>query len=448
MAAMSSGTRGRPTKKLKGGTTSTRKHRFETFTQRIAKLDINPIRRVRNDDIDHGDVNITTSFFKTGIDRWKNLNLSENFTDFVREAEPLSDSLPQILHHSDRILDLLVVYIEKRDSQSLEPLFSLLGNFAHDLGTQFEKHFLQAVKLVVSLATAHVDVQVIEWSFTCLAWLFKYLSRLLVPDLGPLFQIMAPLLGREPQKTHILRFSAEAMSFLVRRAALAYHRNPSPLKIIVDYILTDTKSLPGHIEVLESYQLGLMTLLVDSMKGIDRNLHSCGDSIYRCLLEGILDMHGDWSSAHQEILNGVTIGLLHHTDSITFQPILDIILPGIENKSTTTDRNMSVFEELLFIVVTVRKGSRIRNWYSLFDALRSLLAFRKTSAIKNPQTVYKAAAVLLQSAPLENVICTHRQILDMIADDCNTEAFLSFCSYFSDLGRERLQDLLSPYISR
>lgn len=449
MAVMSSKRKDRPTKKIKGGTYSTRKHRFESFTQRVAKLNIDPVRRVHRTGVEQQELSTSTSFFKAGLDRWKDLNLSEIFTDFVREAEPLCDSLPQILHYNQDIMDLLITYIEKRDSQSLEPLLSLLGSFAHDLGIKFEKHFSRAIALVASLAAKHSDVQVIEWSFTCLAWLFKYLSRLLVPDLTPLFRIMAPLLGREPQKTYTTRFAAEAMSFLVRKAALAYHKNRMPLTIIVDCILADLDSMAGRNEHLELYQYGLMTLFVDSIKGVDRKLHSCGDCIYRCLLERTLENDSGPSLGILAVLNGVTTGLIHLTDATTFQLILDVVLESIRNLRTrSTTSLVLVHERLLLIVTVVRKGSRIQDWAPIFDALISLLEIREKSATTNLLTIHEAAAVILQSAPLETVIPRYRQILDILADDILAYDFLPFCNYFCDLGRERFRDLLLPYLSK
>ncbi len=449
MAVESSRRKERPTKKVKGGTSSTRKHRFESFTQRIAKLNIDPVRRVHRADVEQQELSTTTSFLKAGLNRWKDLNLSEIFTNFVREVEPLCDSLPQILHYNQGIMDLLYIYIEKRDPQSLEPLLSLLGSFAHDLGFKFEKHFSRAVMLVASLAAKHSDVQVIEWSFTCLAWLFKYLSRLLVPDLAPLFRIMAPLLGRETQKTYTTRFAAEAMSFLVRKAALAYHKNRKPLTIVVDCILADLDSMAERNEHLELYQYGLMTLFVDSIKGVDRKLHSCGDCIYRCLLERTLEKDSGQSLDLLTVLNGVTIGLIHLTDATTFQSILDIVLESIKNLHTrSTTSHVMVHERLLLIVTAVRKGSRIQNWAPIFDALMSLLEIHGKSATTNFLTIHEAAAVILQSAPLETVIPRYRQILDILADDYNAHEFLQFCSYFYDLGQERFRNLLLPYYSK
>lgn len=449
MAADSIGRVPRPAKFAKGGTLSTRKHRFESFSQRISKLNIDPIRRVRRIDVDQNDLNTTTSFFKAGLDRWKNLNLSENFTDFVREAEPLCDSLPQILHYHEEIVDIVARYIDMRDSHSLEPLLSLLGSFAHDLGVRFESHFLRVVTLVASLAAKNPDVQVIEWSFTCLAWLFKYLSRLLVPDLSPLFHIMAPLLGRERQKIHTTRFAAEAMSFLIRKAALMYHKNKTPLANLVDCVSADLKSIKCENKNLELYQHGLMTLFVDSIKGIDRGLHSAGACVYKCLLERLLRRDGGQNSSVEAIVYGVTIGLIHQTDAKGFHPILDAILEHVETLDQDSDSCVvATCGGLLFVAITVRKGSRIQNWAPVFDGVVLLLEVSQESTKDSLALACKAAAVVLQLSPLEIVISRFRQVLDIIVNDTNTWHFLPFCNYFCDLGRERFHEFILPYFSK
>lgn len=420
-----------------------RKHRFESFNQRIAKLHIDPIRRARRIDVETNDLASTTSYLQTGLHQWKDLNLSENFCNFIREAEPLCQSLPQILHYQNDIMTILVNYIEKRDPLSLEPLLDLLARFAHDLSMRFEDHFPKAVTIVASLASKHADVQVIEWSFTCLTWLFKYLSRLLVPDLRPLFHIVAPLLGREPQKFHITRFAAEAMSFLIRKAALVYHRKPKPLNLIIECILEDVDSNLDLRQTFDAYQYGIMMLFVESIKGIDRQLNSCAASIYHSLLVCVLKLKMTHS-----VIFGVTTALIHHTDASTITPILDVISESIRSQSKSSiDTGLAIHGELLFIVITVRKGSRVRNWLPIFDALISLLERCKETTDETVSRIFNTAAAIMQSAPLEIVIPKIRSVMDIIAHDQNAKRFIPFCIFFCDLGRERFHDLLFPYFS-
>jgi len=449
MAAMSSGRQSRPKKLVKGGTTSTRKHRFESFNQRIAKLDIDPIRRRRRNEDRDDYVQESSSYFKASLDRWKDLNLSENFTSFTQEVEPMCSSLPQLLHYNQRIFDLLESYIEKRDALSLEPLLDLLNKFAHDLGVRFEDHFSTSVTLVASLAAKHGDVEVIEWSFTCLAWLFKYLSRLLVPNLRPVFDIMAPLLGREPQKLHTTRFAAEAMSFLVRKAATVYAKDPKPLNIIVDAVhedILDLAELEGQEGKIEFYQHGLMTLLLNSIKNIDRKLFSGGPYIYRCLVDRLLVSDQAQRARFEDMLYGVTVALVHHSDSGSFQPILNIVVEQAQAlDAASNNHRIRTRGHLLFIVSTVRKGTRIQDWTPLLNSVLHLLELCNTSDDEATKQTYKAAAVILQSSPLQLVLPRFCSAMNTITSDSLAPAFLPFCNYFCDLGRERFQDLLMPY---
>ena len=439
----------KPPRTVKGGTPSTKKHRFESFNQRIAKLKIDPIRRARRTELETIDIALAASYLQAGLDHWKDLNLSENFSNFVREAQPLCQSLPQILHYQQEIKLILVKYIEKHDPLSLEPLLDLLGRFAHDLGVRFESHFSEAVTLIACLASKHSDVQVIEWSFTCLAWLFKYLSRLLVPDLQLLYQIMAPLLGREQQKVHTTRFAAEAMSFLLRKAALLYHKNQKPLKLIISCIFDDLLSVVGLIQSFDLYQYGIMTLLHESMKGIDRQLNSSAVSIYRCLLECILEQDISQSTISQNVLVGVTTALIHHTEASTFAPILDIISESIRNQiGVPTDASCAIRGKLIFVVTTVRMASRIDDWQSILAALISLIGECNGCNDATIMQIFSAAAAVLQSAPLELVIPKIRIIMEPISSDKHSDSFLVFCNFFCELGRERFHELILPYFSK
>lgn len=452
MAAVSSGKHSRPRKLVKGGTTSTRRHRFESFNQRVAKLNIDPIRRRRRNEVVEEDLQVSASYFKVSLDRWKDLNLSENFTSFIREVDPICSSLPLLLHHNNRIFDTLASYIEKRDSLSLEPLLDLLSNFAHDLGLRFEDHFSKAVTLVASLAAKHTDVEVIEWSFTCLAWLFKYLSRLLVPNLRPVFEIMAPLLGREPQKLHTTRFAAEAMSFLVRKAATVYVRDKKPLEIIIGAIREDLMQMAQMEEnrsQLQLYQHGMMTLLLNAIKGIDRKLYSGATYIYSCMIDDLFSADHDQRRAYADVVFGITVAITHHSDAENFQPIVDVILEHIHR----LDQNSHVTfvadsGHLLFIVATVRKGTRIQSWKPLLDAVLTLLDICNKQNQKVLTEIYKATAVILQSSPLDLVLPNLSLAMSTIASQRSSPQFLSFCNYFCDLGRQRFQDFLLPYFSK
>ena len=449
MAATLAGRRDRPTKFAKGGTDSNKKHRFESFNQRIAKLSIDPIHKVRRQDVAKDDVDSSTSFFATALAQWKDLNLSSNFTAFYQEVEPFCSSLPQILHYHDKIVGTLLKYLDMSDVHSLEPLFSLVSHLAHDMGARFEQHFAALVGRVVSLAAKHPDVEVIEWSFTCLAWLFKYLSRLLVPDLRPLYDIMAPLLGKEIRKPHITRFAAESLSFLIIKAALGYHKNAEPLKTIVTHVFQDLSALETGSSGFQTYQQGIMTLFADAIKGINEGLHSRGITIYQCLVDHVVEFRRT-SNANIEALCGITINIIHHTNEETFHPILDVLTRCIKGLPQSLEiATISVYGELLFVATAVRKGSRVQDWQAVIECTFLLLQI-EASSNNSPcsaglSSAEKAMAISLTSAPLDIIIPKVRLVMEMISSWEHSQRFLLFCNFLYELGRERFQSLISPY---
>ncbi|KAJ4375289.1 U3 snoRNP protein [Neocucurbitaria cava] len=440
----------RAPKRVKGGTESTRNHVFKGFSQRIAQLKIEPVRRGRSTILDDAELESTFSYFRDSFLEWRELNMSEGFTMFARKVAPLCDSLPQVLHHSDRILELLVEYIHKGEKFSEEPLLSLMAHLAHDLGEKFEKYFETAVRTVSKLAATHADVEVIEWSFGCLAWLFKYLSRLLVPDLRPVFDLISPLLGREHQKAFVARFAAESLSFLVRKAGAGYHRDKAPLQLIIRHISQQLKDLQES-DMDHEFQQGLMYLFTDSLKGVNRGFHSSATVILQELLaETYNATYVDLRIPPLEpVLIGVITASIHHSDAENFKPLLDVILAQI--RSCSSDRRyLGLSSRILFVACGVRNGTRVADWTtvlsilsSLLNALKDLVELDSTDAWE----LLSAVAVVFQYCALDAAI-PHEKILEGLCRGQWEGFFLSFCNLFADLGAERFRTLLLPYFKR
>ena len=446
MKATFSTKNGRTFKKPKGGTPSTRKHRFESFNQRVAKLKIDPARRARRQIVDQDDVSSTLSYFKASLDSWKDLNLSENFTAFVKEVEPFCNNLVEVLYHQQKIMDIMVDHLDKGDILSWEPLLSLMSHLAHDLGARFEIHFSRATTLITTLAAKAAHAEVVEWSFMCLAWLFKYLSRLLVPDLRPVFDIMVPLLGIETHKPHVVRFAGEAMSFLVRKAATVFSSRKEPLELLLNHIKNDIEARGA--QDISLYQEGLMTLLADSMKGTDMALHSRADCVYKCLLNLLEHDDNPPHPAFTDVIFGVTVNLIHHCNGETFQPILDAICSCV-SEAVGFSQILPVYGHLLFIMVAVRKGSRIQDWGKICDSIVLLLQITRARELPAKssgfESIYKALAVAFQYAPLDVITPRLRSAMNQMMAEPNASMFLPFCTYFSDIDKDRFKNLLLPF---
>lgn len=443
MAPMSKGV-GKPlrpivskAKKVKTGTVTTKQHRFESFTQRIAKLRIEPIRREKQA---RALVNLEgeACHFKTSLEEWKDLNLTEDFVTFARKVEPLCQTLPQLLHHQDQIMSHLVAAIDMENPLSLEPLLNLMVHFGHDLGSRFEVFFERAVRTLSRLAAKHADVRVIEWSFTSLAWIFKYLSRLLVLDLRPVYTLMAPLLGRERQKSFVTRFAAEALSYLIRKASTMYKKTSNPLKLIVGHILTDLiRTEEGQTA---QYLEGLTELFNDTMQGVQKGLHSGAPHVVRTMVDQIFSLGEQGSRPILiRLLELMLVKLREDVDAFGFHPIFVVVMDAtVPNQLERSFESVRLAASMVSIVVDSNLISEASDWDILAERVDDLLdRVEARNPAEQAETSWKVLNILvsiLVHAPRNLLPSSLETTLDRITSKSWSAFFLEFCIVVCESG--------------
>ena len=454
------------TRKVKKGTAHQKNHRWESFTTKISKLNsLDPIRRVRRHDIDAEDLSTSTSYFRTGLEKWQELNMSEGFIGFTQDVLPMCDSLPQILHFEDKIMEILVKYLGTKQRESVEPLLELMTDFAHDLGPRFEKHYSKALELITSIAGTPQDVEVIEWSFTSLAFLFKYLSKLLVPDLRPTYELMAPLLGKHRQRPHIARFAAEAMSFLIKKAAAPGQREKA-LPLIISYARADLDSMSDTKE-FGLYYHGLMTMFAEAMKGNGLSIHTTGPSILHALVLGLdeKDLSLKETPAWMNVICGVLTSMIHHSSSDTFRELLETVIEVatssvesfLQSQKESDFRSMLLSARMIGIVAGVRKGTRVSDWAGLLKAMSDILKVVSKNSRFIVQhddnlgiwnSLIHSVAITLQYTPMDAIIPFISSFMDAMTKEPLAKWFLTFCSYLSESEPERFRSIAQPYFQR
>ncbi|KAL6249222.1 U3 snoRNP protein [Rhinocladiella similis] len=455
MAPISPGQGARGARKPKKTTDLTNLHRYEPFTRRISRLKIDPVHKVERRRPTDNETDLTQSYFRSALEEWAELNLSQTFTSFLNKTSPLSENLPQLLHHADTVFELLLQHIEKKDALALEPLLSLAAHLAHDLGQRFEHYFSRMVVLVAQVAASHDSADVIEWCFTCLAWMFKYLSRLLVQDLRPLLDIMIPYLSSK--KEYIVRFSAESLAFLLRKAAVMYPKKKSPLTLALRHLL-DRKDV-GPVASF-SYHVGVMSLCAESSKGIDGALHSSADSLLQCVLAVSRPMCQQQEV--RSIVEGVLVALIHDTDSAGFAPVVDVILDTVRQCTASSEPTQIFFGlRLLTVILGTRKGSRISSWQDAIQAYADIaeaaiqlldkLSHSEEESdlrLQMAQTVLVVSAEVLMFAPMDQLLPHSQNILALLEHRLVPAQFFAFCTICAELGTERFPDLVLPRLQQ
>jgi len=428
-------------------------HRWESFTAKISKLhSLDPLRKVRRHDLEAEDLDAATSYLRNGLDRWAELNVSKLYSDFKRRITPLTDSLAQILYHEERIMDLLAEYIGMHVKDILEPLLDLVTAFAHDLGVRFEKHYPRAMGLLVGLASKVHDVEVIEWTFASMAFLFKYLSRLLVPDLRPTFEMIAPLMGKAKNSPgHIARFAAEAMSFLVKKAA-APGRKEKSLTQIVQFARKDLESV-AETKQFELYSQGIMTMFAEAIKGASYSVHSTGPDIFAILAQEVPEeeLEVPERAIWTDVCCGVLTSTIHHSTPESFKAVEEKIV-----EEAITAKRPTLFVQFFGIMAGVRRGGRVNDWGTLVKLLGQLLDGlapwkekpETASSLSFWQRIVVNTTIVWGQAPIDAILPALSSFNTAMTKEPLMKWYIPFCSYLSDLNAERFRGLFQKDFQR
>jgi U3 small nucleolar RNA-associated protein 20 len=63
------------------------------------------------------------SYFYQTLEKWNTLNLTDEFCDFAKQLKKVhTTTLLQVLHHKDKVIEILIAHLEKATTLSLQPL--------------------------------------------------------------------------------------------------------------------------------------------------------------------------------------------------------------------------------------------------------------------------------------------------------------------------------------
>lgn len=86
---------------------------------------------------------------------------------------------------------------------------------ARDLQKDFYVYYPKFLEVLIELLHTK-DTDQLEYTFTCLAYLFKILWRPLIKDINSVFVALLPLLS-DSQPDYINNFAAESFAFVARK---------------------------------------------------------------------------------------------------------------------------------------------------------------------------------------------------------------------------------------
>lgn len=396
-----------------------KEHTYVSFTDRVASIRIDPIRRSegKRNAVDSD----ADSFFKNALDRWNEINLAAKYTTFAQKCAPLSLSLPMIIYNSDKIFDMLESACLETDEHSVEPLLDLLVNLARDLGSDFEPYYERSLKICLYLIeTFQRDdskVFIVENAFNSLAYLFKYLSRLLCTNLVPTYRVLLPIFGGSKQRGFVLRFAAESMAFLIRKC------KGDSLVQIVSYIVDSI--MESESKHTQQQLSAASQLLSGTLKGPNITLHSKATDMLDVYLR--VSLEKDCA----ELAAMILVDILHHVRAETSGPIFDVAIKYGGKEPI-----------IFFVLAGLRKGDRVPDFDILFrtflettdinetpDSAWALAACSLTS-FADLGSIHKYMGKVLNNSPSNNALGLYLELVN----SQNPQILQTFSSKLPDLG--------------
>lgn len=317
--------------------------RFLTFAERLANVNIDVIHRIDRTGSYAEEVD---TYFSEGLAKWRDLNLTEHFTTFLKEVSNKCESFNMLVFHQKFIVESLKTHLAVKNSLAYQPLLDLVVQLARDLQTDFYPDFPDFFVLITSLLDTK-DTELLEWVFTCLSYLYKYLWRLMVKDMVNIYSLYSTLLAHK--KDHVRNFAAESFSFLMRKVP--------DIDALLNHVFSDLEQHPEKAE-------GTGQLLFEMCKGVRSMFHSCTANAFSVALRklGSTTSPGlslPWDTV-RDALDQTAQAAAGHVDKEHFlvmweslQASVVEVLGVIEAKGDKATEAAEQLERLLFILHTL-----------------------------------------------------------------------------------------------
>ena len=352
-------------------TASSRKFAYKSFRDHVDSIKIDPLKDIKRKAFHDAEI----SHFLSTLEHWREVNLSKNFQELVEVVEPISMTLPQLLYHKDKIFNALDKALSCNDPLSLQPSLELLSQFYHDLGPDALEYYQRTLYIIKEISMNQQDPQSLEFIFNTLAYIFKYLSKILSADLTITFMPLLPLLTVK-HKDYVTRFTSEAISFLIRKAKI------SNLQSFLDHIFSSTALMEDDSE---SYHLGLTVMFAEAFKSASGVLHSKTGLILPLLTKTCLR-----SPKSTSVLSDIIMELLDYTEtkensSLLYTNLVGTLKKDLKSNEALDYKYLTSVTQILLTLSFGESGRRVPDWNLLLQFIDIL--YDSSVSIKDNEDV-------------------------------------------------------------
>ncbi|XP_054720944.1 small subunit processome component 20 homolog [Uloborus diversus] len=322
---------------------------FLTFAERISKINIDVIHQIRKTSSCPEEQN---TFFLEAIEKWVDLNYSQDYTELQKEIGSEIRNLSQIVFRQNELIEILLKYLRKEESLALDAILELVVALARDLQYEFYPHFPKFFS-AITLHFSSKDTDLLEKLFTCLSYLFKFLWRYMVKDIENVYRLFSSLLS-DTHREHIRVFSVESFAFLIRKV-------PDKEKLF-SFIFQDLEENPKQA-------LGVGQLMFEVVKGVKEQFHSCTESVLKLLFQFLGNEKYSLELIKQVLVQMVNL-MARHTSpkycsiiqKVFCEVIQNLLLSLSENESKPhVENHLTNLLHLFHVWITFKNGKLISS---------------------------------------------------------------------------------------
>ncbi|KAL4261563.1 Small subunit processome component 20 [Pleurotus pulmonarius] len=287
------------------------------------------------------------SQFYESLQHWKQLNLSPSFLQYANLVEPLSASMPLLLHNWRDVVKLWLDALASSNDEGLKPLLDLMQNLAHDLRTTLSPMYPDILARLLKLLTRSISAASLSTLLATFSSLFKFL---LVPSIRfDLLETTWVAMSKTLRQCipEVQRAVAEVWGSVLRRLKAAGREKA-------------VQSIANDLEGLEDASAWC---LVFACKSVSQTLHTSTLSLLSPLIP--LYLSASQPDTLYTLIRRIITALIHHVKNAEqFAPLGDYLVTLFleSSKAASTEDEQERLRrslELIGIPCAVRQGSRL-----------------------------------------------------------------------------------------
>lgn len=355
---------------------------------------------------DESEVLDITSSLASELDETLDRNASEIFGKFHRQVWPLVRSLPEILHHSAKIVDSMLSHVLSAESSPEVPsdlkhanprgyvvnyatldILHLMAVLARDLRHEIHPFLHNIVRRIVydllnppppppesGKQPIPLDVTVVEAAFRCMSYIFRYDADLILEDVETMRKYYGATLAA--RRELVRRLAAETFAPLIRKIK-SHNDRHRHLKRVLKALVAATEGQPltPHLKRTQQDAVdGISQFLFQVVRGVPGHLHSQGMPTVQFVFTYCAKSppsSNDVATTGSDLLLSIATTFLErlcrHLDDSTSKKLVEM-LAGILNASLTaeiitTSGIVSALNALKLLnkFTTIRHGSVLRT---------------------------------------------------------------------------------------